>query len=103
MRCGAQIALKLRRAVNELAEWNVPDNIKVIIAQGHDPDNPKFNDNSRSIWLFQVLCDLARRGVPDELMYGVIIDTDFGISATVLDKGSNAEKCALRRLGIRPG
>src|SRR5690606_37390365 len=41
-------------SVDDLDQWNVPDRVRAIIVQGHDPDNPKDGDNSRSGWLFDV-------------------------------------------------
>ena len=45
----------------ELDEWNVPDRVKVIIAQGRDPDKPKDRDNSRSAWLFDLSMSFGSR------------------------------------------
>lgn len=84
--------------INELDQWNVPDRVKVVIVQGHHPDEPKKGDNSRSAWLFDVLCQLVRAEVPDDVIYSIITDKDYGISESVLDKGSNSEKYALRQM-----
>jgi hypothetical protein len=83
--------------VSDLDEWNVPERIKVIIVQGHHPEETK-EDNTRSSWLFDVVCNLYRCKVPDDLVYGIITDKDYGISASVLDTGTNAEKYALRQM-----
>lgn len=85
-------------SVDELDQWNVPDRVKVIIVQGNHPDEPKEGDNSRSAWLFDVLCQLVRCDVPDNVVYSIITDPDFGIAESVLDKGTNAEKYALRQM-----
>ena len=85
--------------VDDLDDWKgVEDRVKVIIVQGHHPDETKEGDNSRSAWLFDVCCNLVRADVPDEVIYSVITDPDFGISESVIDKGSNAEKYALRQI-----
>ena len=42
--------------LSELDQWNVPERVKVIIGQGHLPDEPKSSDNSRSAWLFDAGC-----------------------------------------------
>lgn len=84
--------------VDELDEWNVKDRVKVIIVQGHHPDETKKGDNSRSAWVFDVCCQLARADVPDEVIFSVLTDPDFGISESVLEKGSNAERYALRQI-----
>lgn len=94
--------------VDELDQWEVKDRVKVAIVQGHDPENPKPQDNSRSAWVFDVACQLARSGVPDEVIFSVLTDPDFGISESILEKGSNAEKYAIRQIqrakehGINP-
>jgi hypothetical protein len=83
--------------VSELDKWEVPERVKVIIVQGHHPEETK-EDNSRSSWLFDVICNLYRKNVPDEVIYAIITDKDYGISASVIDKGSNIEKYALRQM-----
>ncbi len=83
----------------ELDEWGVGDRTKVIIAQGRHPDGPpKEGDDSRSAWLFDACCNMVRAGVPDEVVLGVITDPDWGISASVLDKGRGAERYARKQV-----
>ncbi len=84
--------------VDALSEWNVPDRVKMIIVQGHDPDSPKEGDNSRSAWVFDVVCQLVRANVPDAIIYAVITDPNFAISASVLDNGSSSHRYALRQI-----
>lgn len=75
----------------------VDDTTKLIIVQGIDPNEPtRFN--SRSEWLFRVLCVMCRANMSNDDMYAIITDPAFGISASVLDKGSGAEKYALRQI-----
>lgn len=84
--------------VRELDQWSVPDRIKVIIVQGKHPDETKAGDNSRSAWLFDCICNLARCDVPDDVIFSIVTDQDFAISESVLDKGANAEKYAIRQI-----
>lgn len=84
--------------LSELDEWSVPDRVKVIIAQGSHPDEPKPGDNSRSAWLFDVCANLARRNVPDEVIYAIITDPEWPISDSVLELKSNAHKYAVRQI-----
>jgi len=86
--------------VDELDQYNVPDRIKVVIVQGHDPDNPKppEKDGTRSGWLFDVVCNLVRYAVPDNVIFAIITDPIFRISESILDKGSNSKKYALRQI-----
>jgi hypothetical protein len=84
--------------VDELNEWNVPERVKVIIVQGNDPDNPKADDNSRSSWLFDCICQLVRADVPDDIIFGIITDKDFKIAESVLEMNNNAEKYAIRQI-----
>jgi hypothetical protein len=76
----------------------VSNQAKVCIVQGFDPDNTEKFGNSRSEWLFFVCCELVRGGCDDDLIYSVITDPDFGISASVLDKGSSTERYAIRQI-----
>jgi len=85
--------------MEELDEWDVPDRVKVIVVQGRHPDEPPKEDDSRSSWLFDCVCNLVRCKVPDEVIFSLITDPDFGISESVLDKGSNIESYAIRQIG----
>lgn len=70
---------------------------RVVIVQGKDPDNPgKWA--SRSEPLFWVCCELARAGCDDDTIFAVITDPEFGISESVIEKGSKAEKYAIRQI-----
>lgn len=84
--------------VDELDEWNVKDRVKVIIVQGRHPDEVKRGDNSRSAWVFDVVCNLVRSEVPDEVIFSILTDPDFGISESILELGSNAERYATRQI-----
>lgn len=84
--------------IDELDEWAVPERCKVIAVQGHDPDNPKEGDNSRSAWLFDFICNLARKDVPDDVIFSIITDKDFKIAESVLEMGNNTEKYAIRQI-----
>ncbi|MEY9634117.1 hypothetical protein ABIF66_002346 [Bradyrhizobium japonicum] len=84
--------------VNDLDKYHVGERIKIAIAQGEDPENPKPHDNSRSAWLMHVVCELVRRDVPDDVIFSIITDPEFKISASVIDKGSNAQRYAVRQI-----
>jgi P4 family phage/plasmid primase-like protien len=84
--------------INTLDKWAVPDRIKVAIVQGKHPDHPKKKDNSRSAWLFDVVCQLVRNNVPDAVTFSVITNNRFGISESVLEQGSKSRKYALRQI-----
>jgi hypothetical protein len=71
--------------------------LKVVINQGRDPDNPN-KWPSRSEPLFWVCCELIRIGVADDVIYSVITDPDFGISESVLEKGARSERYALQQI-----
>ena len=83
---------------DELNEWNVPDRVKVIMVQGLHPDEPKPGDNSRSMWVFDLACNLARCKVPEERILGILLDSKYAISKSILDKGANARKYAERQI-----
>lgn len=80
--------------LSELDQWNVPDRVKVIIAQGMHPDQPKKDDNSRSAWVFDCVCSLVRCNVPDHVIYSLLTDPDWGISSSVVElKGGGDRYC----------
>jgi hypothetical protein len=86
----------------ELDQWKVPDRIKLIAWRGREGGveihGPKEGDNSRSAWLFDGVCGLVKAGVPDETIYSILMDSEWGISESILDKGSAAQKHAQRTI-----
>lgn len=84
--------------VDALDKWNVPDRVKVICVQGRHPDDPKADDNSRSAWVFDAVCQLLRCNVPDEVVFSILTDPEFGISESILEQGRNAERYGLRQI-----
>jgi len=82
-------------SVDELEGVSGP--AKIVICQGFNPDDPN-RFPGRSEWLFYACCEMVRAGVDDDTIYSVITDPQFGISDSVLDKGSMTEKYALRQI-----
>lgn len=86
---GVNITGNVARGV-DIDSLPVPDRVKVVIVQGHDPDQPLAGaDQSRSAWLFYVVCQLVRAKVDDDTIYAIITDPDYRISDSVLDKGNS--------------
>jgi len=69
---------------------------KILITQGHDPDELGPVDRSRVV--LRVCCDLVRAGVDDATIYAIITDEAYEISASVRDKGASKERYALRQI-----
>ncbi len=87
------------RDVAELDQWKVSARLKVIMAQGRHPDEPKEGDNSRSAWLWDFCMNMVREhNAPDETIYAIITDPAWGISASVVELKGNAERYALRQI-----
>jgi P4 family phage/plasmid primase-like protien len=85
-------------SLDELDQWDVPGRIKVVITLGYHPDEPpKEPNNSRSEWLFDAVCWLVRRRVPDAVVLSLITDRDLKISASVLE-APDPEKYARRQI-----
>jgi len=95
-----QISGNIERLVNvdDLDQWDVPDRLKVVIVQGRDPENPKNGDNSRSAWVFDCVCNLIRFEVPDDVIFSIMTDPEFGIAASILEQKGNVEKYAIRQI-----
>ena len=88
-------------SVDDIPELRDAPQCRVVIVQGDDPDDPDFGksrDQNRSGPLFFACCEMVRRGMSDEDIYSVITDPAFGVSASVLDKGSGTERYALRQI-----
>jgi hypothetical protein len=69
---------------------------KILIAQGKDPDDLLSVDRSRL--LLRVCCELVRAGVDDGVIYSIITDAEYGISAHVLAQKSGKDRCARRAI-----
>jgi hypothetical protein len=84
--------------ISDLDEWHVPGRIKKIIDHGRHPnEEPKENDDSRSAWLFDAVCDLVRCNVPTNVIFAIITDPAYKISESVLDS-SDPENYAKRQI-----
>ena len=84
--------------LEELDKWNVDDRCKIIIAKGRHPEHPKEGDNSRSVWLFDATCSLVRANVPDEVIFSIITDPQWGISESVVELNNKASEYAIRQI-----
>jgi hypothetical protein len=72
--------------VDFLDQWKVPERLKIIIQNGNHPDEPKEGDNSRSVWVFDCLCQLLRARIPEPLIRGILLDPRYRISESILEK-----------------
>lgn len=80
--------------------------VAAIIMQGFSDDPAEVERKtaklgkapSRSEWLFDVVCNLLRAGVPDAIVYSVITDAQFGISSSVLELKTQAHRYAVRQI-----
>lgn len=79
-------------ALDALEQWHVPQRTRDLIANG------KGNYPSRSEAVFSVSCELVRRGVPDALVMGILLDARFAISESVCELGHKAEAYARRQV-----
>jgi hypothetical protein len=91
------------KSVEDISQWaadaggTLPDWLKMLILQGEDPDDhTKYK--SRSDALFACTIGLVKAGLSDIQIYAIITDPDWGISASVLDKGSGQERYAKRQI-----
>ena len=72
------------------------NNVKRILATGTDPDEPnKYADRSDAVWY--CVCEMVRNDVSDQIIYAIITDKDWGISAHVLDQ-SRPHDYAIRQI-----
>lgn len=72
----------------------------MLIVNGEDVENPAQYP-SRSEVLWRVLCDMVRAGADDDTIAAVILDPDFKISASVLDKPKPEDYAAEQIAGAR--
>ena len=84
---------------DELNEWGVSQRVKEIMAQGRPANGEvKKGDDSRSAWLFDFVCQCVRDGVPDDVIFSIITDPDWGISESVLEMKGHVEKYAIKQI-----
>jgi len=83
--------------VNTELPASVPAVVRVLIAQGKDPDDPiKWSDRSKMVWY--VICELIRQNVDDDTIFAIITDPDWPVSAHVIDQGAHYEDYARRQI-----
>lgn len=74
--------------VQGVEDWNVPPRVKVAIVHGRDDEKAlEGADQSRSAWVWYVACQCVRAGVPDELLFSVLVDATYRISDHVRERG----------------
>ncbi len=83
--------------MSELDDWDVPNRVKVIIAQGSHPEETKKGDNSRSAWVFDVVCNMIRKKVPHGIIYSILMDKDWTISSSILES-KDPHRYAIRQI-----
>jgi hypothetical protein len=64
------------------------DTLKVIMAMGNNPEKNKPDDNSRNTWLLHFCCECVRANIPDDVVYSIITDKEWGISESVVERKS---------------
>lgn len=74
-------------AAADFEKWR-SDAVKVIMALGHNPEKTKPDDNSRNTWLLHFCCECVRASVPDDVIYSIITDKEWGISESVVERKS---------------
>lgn len=90
-------------SLDALRPYNLSDRTLVIIQGGQKGAveilGPKLEgkDNSRSGWLFEGVCSMVRGGVPDEMIYSILMDPEWSISESILDK-DNPHKHAIHTI-----
>lgn len=83
--------------VDSLDDFDLPGLCKVVIAQGTDPDDPGRWDFDRSKAVFWVCCEMVRKNIPDDVIFSIITDKDWAISAHILDQ-PRPEEYAVRQI-----
>lgn len=81
----------------DLDSLPVDDEVKMVMVQGHDP-NDLNRWPSRSEAVFFVCCKLLRAGVAPETVYSILMDPNYGISESILEKGRTASTYAQRQV-----
>lgn len=83
--------------LSALDDYEIPVRVLDTIVEGKGKE-PKHGDNSRSAWVFDVVCNLLRFGVPEGMILWVLLNPDWAISESVLDKRGGARKYALKQI-----
>lgn len=72
--------------VDSLDELKISDRLKIIAAQGKDPDKPKKGDKSRSAWLWHFIRYSLQAGLEPGKIQSIITNPHWRISESVLEK-----------------
>lgn len=66
-------------------QYNLSESLRELIVTG-DADR-KIGDGSRSDRVFYVAAELVRHGCPDDMILGILTDSEWGISESLIEKG----------------
>lgn len=84
------------RTLSSLDELTLDARLREIIETGRCAvESPKKKDDSRSAWLFDAVCCMIRLGVDKDTVVGILLDSRYRISDSVLDKGRRAKQYAI--------
>ncbi len=90
------------KRLETLDDLPVADWVKALINIGYDAKNPNpmlpKKYPSRSEALFAVVCALVKGGCTKDVIYSILTDSRFGISDSVLELGSRADRYATRQI-----
>lgn len=75
--------------IRELERYGVSNRVMALCVQGNDPENPTKYP-SRSEALYDAVCQLVRARVPDDVIYSIITDPEYHVSASIIEKGRAA-------------
>lgn len=81
----ALVSISSDRPDVDLEALPISTRCRAIIVNGGDPDDSGRNE-SRSEWLWGVVCEMVRAGVADDDIATVILDRGYAISAHVYDQ-----------------
>ncbi len=82
---------------DDLDHLGITDKLKMILRDGHDLDDKAWNGDRSSV-LYWAVCEMKRQNVKREIILGIITDSRYRISESVLDKGSRVMQYANRQI-----
>ncbi len=87
-------------AFEDLVKAQVTDATMQTMLHGKHPDDPDKH-HSRSEWVFDVACNLARKNVPDEMIVGALLNKDWGSSDSIYRQMSGQPVSNPTRYAVR--
>lgn len=88
--------------IDDINTIKLPEKLKIAVVNGPLKEEMPYydstrEDDTRSSWLFEIICSMIRSRVKEDIIFSIITDPQYAISECILEK-RNPEETAMRQI-----